>query len=676
MEDLFKDNIIPERKITDVLSEEQNGQTIYGGNFVGGILTGTSYRSADGLARFEIFPEEDKTIGCVVYDSAGGVVFKTLIDGTDVGDVIVGDYDGGAGLKYDMSAGTFDVKAILSASSIHIPDVDTTASSFHVDTDGNTWWGCTHTDFDDDNDNAAAYILATGVIKAQAITLETNVVIKDLQDGSVLEGSYINALNVSKLVTGTISSKAITLAVTPDGGDVYLAAGKTDFGDDTAGFILGVDDSDGDKEKFEIGDSDYWFKWLGGGEINVKAKRSNLMLYDAVVDAAGYGDYTTIAAALTAAKKAIFVRAGTYTIDSDLTVTADTTIIGEDWTNTELAMDNASILVNNNNIVLRNLKITGNASGTAAYIINGSGNDIKVEHCQISISTAGWYGGPYFSGDRLSFVDCKITGTSLLILVLGDDANVDRNRLVGVDTDGAAGCAAELYFTGNDLHFTNNFFSRTDSGNFGEGIYCTGNRNLIANNKIVSDATLVTTMHIGGADTKVINNHIIGWNHGIVMSSDYRQVCMGNTVVDCGGNGITVSGARNAGYGYKTVIGNIIYNPGDAGIAGSSTRCVISGNAIYSAGGNGIEGWTGNEYYITVTSNEVSDCTGHGIYYNGDTAYAIQYSIISNNRIQGCDTGIYADAGNCVFVGNLSYNNTTNYDITDNGGCIIEHNHG
>lgn len=66
----------------------------------------------------------------------------------------------------------------------------------------------------------------------------------------------IKDLAVDKLTTGTITSKAITLAISAGTGDVKIQAGKTDFGQDaTNGFILGLDDSDTDKAKFEIGSS-------------------------------------------------------------------------------------------------------------------------------------------------------------------------------------------------------------------------------------------------------------------------------------------------------------------------------------------------------------------------------------------------------------------------------------
>ncbi len=65
-------------------------------------------------------------------------------------------------------------------------------------------------------------------------------------DGSILANA---------LTSGTITSKQITLALTAGGGDVAIKCGKTDFGSDANGFILGIDDSDSDSPKFEIGDA-------------------------------------------------------------------------------------------------------------------------------------------------------------------------------------------------------------------------------------------------------------------------------------------------------------------------------------------------------------------------------------------------------------------------------------
>ncbi|MBU0846674.1 hypothetical protein KKH23_05740, partial [Patescibacteria group bacterium] len=63
------------------------------------------------------------------------------------------------------------VRGILTAGEIHIPDQDVTGDSFHVQPDGDTWWGCTETDFNADPDNALAYVLKTGIAKFQNIAL-------------------------------------------------------------------------------------------------------------------------------------------------------------------------------------------------------------------------------------------------------------------------------------------------------------------------------------------------------------------------------------------------------------------------------------------------------------------------------------------------------------------------
>lgn len=156
----------------------------------------------------------------------------------------------GTGANYFNFDGTnVIVSGTLSAGAIDIGGSD--ATSFHVDTNGNMWLG------------GATFATGTfavsngGVVSAESITLETNVVIKDLQAGSVIDGQYINSLNVSRLVTGTISSKQITLGITGGAGDVYIGGGTFDAPSwtCTGGFLLGIDDTDSDKAKLFVGNT-------------------------------------------------------------------------------------------------------------------------------------------------------------------------------------------------------------------------------------------------------------------------------------------------------------------------------------------------------------------------------------------------------------------------------------
>ncbi len=96
-------------------------------------------------------------------------------------------YDG----SVEFNSGIF--RGTLEAGSIHIPDENTTANSFHADSDGNAWWGCTHTDFDTNNDNANAYVLATGVAKFQSITVvNATVTTPTITGGTLAIGSSNN----------------------------------------------------------------------------------------------------------------------------------------------------------------------------------------------------------------------------------------------------------------------------------------------------------------------------------------------------------------------------------------------------------------------------------------------------------------------------------------------------
>jgi len=77
---------------------------------------GGTYNSAASGARVSIFP--DANTGIVAYNATPAEVFKVLVGGTDSGDVIIGNYAGNKGLKWDNSAGTFDIRGSLTASDI------------------------------------------------------------------------------------------------------------------------------------------------------------------------------------------------------------------------------------------------------------------------------------------------------------------------------------------------------------------------------------------------------------------------------------------------------------------------------------------------------------------------------------------------------------------------------
>jgi hypothetical protein len=76
---------------------------------------GGAYDSAASGARVRIFP--DANTGIQVIDDGAADVFKVIVGGTDVGDVIIGNYAGGQGIKYDKSAATTTFQGIVSIGS-------------------------------------------------------------------------------------------------------------------------------------------------------------------------------------------------------------------------------------------------------------------------------------------------------------------------------------------------------------------------------------------------------------------------------------------------------------------------------------------------------------------------------------------------------------------------------
>lgn len=102
-----------------------------------------------------------------------------------IGDANFGD----APFSVDMSGNI--VATGLQTSELHIPD-EVTADSFHVETDGDTWWGATTADFNSDNDNANAYVLKDGTAKFQSVTITGS--------GSNIEASaQINSVDASQV---------------------------------------------------------------------------------------------------------------------------------------------------------------------------------------------------------------------------------------------------------------------------------------------------------------------------------------------------------------------------------------------------------------------------------------------------------------------------------------------
>lgn len=153
--ELYKDN---EQPIAEEGVQINSGQLFDRPRIIAGILEGCSISSGGKTsARIEIYPAYDPTIGIVQYNDAGEQTLKTILSGTDAGDIILGDYTGGKGALWDNSAGKFYVNGAL------VTGADSVINGTYID-------------------SLSVAKLTSGTITAQAITL-----------ASSTASSYLNA---------------------------------------------------------------------------------------------------------------------------------------------------------------------------------------------------------------------------------------------------------------------------------------------------------------------------------------------------------------------------------------------------------------------------------------------------------------------------------------------------
>lgn len=114
----------------------------------------------------------------------------------------------------------------VSVDSLDIPDT-TTANSFHVEIDGDTFWGCTNAQFTTDPNNAPAYVLKTGVARFTSISLVNAVELAGLVAGTEISiQGWIHTLTFSVTDLDTVAWSAGSIKIM-DGTTYAIDAGNT-----------------------------------------------------------------------------------------------------------------------------------------------------------------------------------------------------------------------------------------------------------------------------------------------------------------------------------------------------------------------------------------------------------------------------------------------------------------
>jgi hypothetical protein len=151
---------------------------------------GGTYDSAASGARVRIFP--DANTGIQVIDDAAADVFKCIVGGTNVGDVIIGNYAGGQGIFYDKSGNSTTFAGTLSAATGTLGDI--TGGHITLTSGGNVYF---------EIDETGVKYLRTYTSCASWIQLETSGAITLAGTGTYVFSTYIHLTSGKDEKTGS-----------------------------------------------------------------------------------------------------------------------------------------------------------------------------------------------------------------------------------------------------------------------------------------------------------------------------------------------------------------------------------------------------------------------------------------------------------------------------------------
>ena len=364
-------------------------------------------------------------------------------------------------------------------------------------------------------------------------------------------------------------------------------------------------------------------------------------LYDAIVDAAGNGDYLLLSAAVTAGAISIYVRSGTYLETTNITLLDGTSIQGENRNETiiDFGANNVGIVVDGGaSIFTGTISITSGTStvtgvGTAFLSLN-PGDYIILEETfyeilsvasAVSLTLVNVYNGVTLTGEVFSAGPMDTATIK--------DITLKAN---GVASGG---------LTGNLLTLNQTIGVLLDGCRFIDS-----RRDGIEIHTTAADGTtqlIVTSCEIENAARD-------GINAGFTSQSNFVQTIIKNS----GNNGISVDTARNVIFN-----GVNITNSGNNGIQVSSTQAstteiLLTDITCDNNSGNGIQ-IDANTQSITIRS---LTCTNNGS--NGLNLLG------GNNMVGGCTFNLNTLDG--ISIATTSDNNSiTGNQITGNGGYGI-----
>lgn len=464
-----------------------------------------------------------------------------------------------------------------------------------------------------------------------------------IQDGAIAAGDIAsNSIYAVHIVDSAINSNKIeNLSITNnDLSSDCITTDKVKDGDITGSDLASGTIQNSNLSSNSVSTSKIQNSTILAEDLDPGVRAVSLVVgFDAGCD---YSDIQTAIDNLSTSGGKIFLKSGTYVVNSTLNFNKNNIQIqGEGW-NTSISLQLSSgtngINITGNNIILRDFNIT-NGSSVGLDSVNISGDFCLMEHVEITNPTSNVDNHVVINNLHSRIYNCSIVGgttSSAGIFLSGDYAIIKENF---INSESCIAIDTSTHF----FQILNNYLT-TSFGNINlrrgivAGSTSQDSFGIISSNIIQNSSTAIT---ISAPKNQLVNNLIVNSSNGILVDEDFQTIS--NNII---------SGVISLGIATFTSDRNIISN----NQLSSTTTGLIGISA-------GISGPPSNYNIINSNSFDTTVTTSIGIKL-GSAGSSINNTISGNNLNGVLQLGSQSDYN--TVMGNISQSESIHANATAN----------
>lgn len=269
-----------------------------------------------------------------------------------------------------------------------------------------------------------------------------------------------------------------------------------------------------------------------GADGIISAKSSNMVNFDAVINANGTADYPDLQGAIDAGAKRIFIRNGTYTLTKDITFNSNTVLVGESKMDVVFE-GNYQFYIDGGGVYFSNFTKKSTAVDITFYHFDFNGmsygglDNININASSI-LAGKNTNGVKLTNGNQVFITNCVFFCYNIAI---NNDSNSDNNKVTNSYIYGG------IVLDGTNNSFINNLVTIVTSSSItadNHGIDCKGNYGVISDNNISFSGEGPTKygVYLQNEYNSVNNNLIKGFKNNVFVDSIGENCIISNNRVE------------------------------------------------------------------------------------------------------------------------------------------------